>query len=122
MVISVTSQGDFNQTKIDLQNLLNDDINDKLDGWGQMGVEALSNATPEDTGLTADSWAYRVTQNSYGPIIEWYNTNTDDQGTQIAIMIQYGHGTGTGGYVPGQDYINPAIQEVFDNIINEIGK
>lgn len=122
MGISLSSQGDYNQTKNSLQKMLNGNLFSDLDSWGQLGVEALASATPEDTGLTSESWGYRIVHDSYGPGIEWYNTNVDDQGTQIAIMIQYGHGTGTGGYVHGKDYINPAIQGVFDTIVAELGK
>lgn len=119
MTIGISSSGDFNSIKAQLQNLSNGDIFADLDLWGQMGVDALESATPEDTGLTSESWGYRIVQDSYGPGIEWYNSNVDDQGTQIAILIQYGHGTGTGGYVSGKDYINPAIEDVFNTIIAE---
>lgn len=122
MGISISSSGDFSQSKAYLQQLGNASLFSDLDGWGQMGVDALASATPEDTGLTSDSWGYRIIQDSYGPGIEWYNSNVDSEGTQIAIMIQYGHGTGTGGYVEGQDYINPAIQHVFDTIVAELGE
>lgn len=122
MAISVSSQGDFNNTKNSLKDLLNMPPPSDLERWGQMGVDALASVTPEDTGLTSESWGYRITKDSFGPVIEWYNTNLDDQGTQVAILLQYGHGTGTGGYVQGKDYINPAIQSVFDTIIQELGK
>lgn len=118
--ISVTSSGDYKDTKAALQKMTTTPSVSDMEFWGQMGVDALARATPEDTGLTSESWGYRITSDSFGPIIEWYNTNIDDQGTQIAILIQYGHGTGTGGYVQGKDYINPAIQEVFDTIVAQM--
>jgi hypothetical protein len=82
-----------------------------------MGVAALQQATPIDEGDTRAGWSYRVTSNS----IAWYNSHVND-GANVAILIQYGHGTGTGGYVAGRDYINPAIQPIFDHIVSELGK
>lgn len=92
-----------------------------LDRHGQAGVDALARATPIDSGLTAQSWNYRIIQGARGPTIEWYNTNTQT-GVNVAILLQYGHGTGTGGYVQGRDYINPAIQPVFDRILKDFLK
>lgn len=122
----LTSKGNWNDTVSYLNKLKghagSSDIFSDLDKWGQMGVDALSSATPEDTGLTAESWEYRIIGDAWGPGLEWVNTNVDDQGTPVAILIQYGHGTGTGGYVQGLDYINPAIRPIFDMIAEEIGK
>jgi hypothetical protein len=84
-----------------------------------MGVNALANSTPVETGLTARSWQYRIVKDRRGPTIEWYNTNQVN-GTPVAILIQYGHGTGTGGYVAGRDYINPAMRPIFDTIADEV--
>lgn len=112
----ITSQGGFDETEKWLRGLDTSPFSD-FDEYGQWGVEALASATPVRSGLTADSWSYRISTDSYGPLISWYNTNLDDENVQIAIMIQYGHGTGTGGYVEGRDYINPAIQPVFDEIV-----
>lgn len=86
-----------------------------LDKYGRMGVDALSSATPVDTGLTAASWGYRIERTDTSATIIYYNTNVN-KGVNIAIILQMGHGTGTGGYVQGRDYINPAIQPVFDKI------
>lgn len=80
---------------------------------GAEGVAALAAATPAETGLTAESWTYEVTKEKGGVSINWINTNLRN-GTPIAILIQYGHGTGTGGYVAGRDYINPALKPIFD--------
>lgn len=88
----------------------------------QEGVEALSAATPKRTGLTAASWSYEISADGNGMSIIWSNSNLTRDGDPIAIMLQYGHGTGTGGYVAGQDYINPAIRPVFDHISDEVWK
>lgn len=86
-----------------------------LDRFGREGVRALSSATPVDTGKTAASWEYRITHDKDGVTISFYNTNIQN-GVPIAIILQYGHGTRNGGWVQGRDYINPAIQPIFDQI------
>ena len=86
-----------------------------LDKYGREGVAALSSATPVDTGLTASSWYYKIENKNGIASIGFYNSNIQN-GVPIAIVLQYGHGTGTGGYVKGRDYINPAIQPVFDRL------
>lgn len=103
-----------------LKKLLGKNIFASLDRYGQRGVEALAAATPVETGLTADSWEYEIVK-SPRPGIRWYNTNVVN-GTPVVIMIQYGHGTGTGGYVYGRDFINPAMRPVFDTIAQDIWK
>lgn len=92
-----------------------------LDKYGQAGVEALSSATPTDTGLTASSWYYKIERTKTSATIQFLNSNIND-GVPIAVILQYGHGTGTGGWVEGRDYINPAIQPIFDEIANEAWK
>lgn len=99
----------------------NDRIKDILEKGGKQGVEALRAATPVRSGLTASSWSYRIEGHHGGSRIVWYNTNTN-KGENIAMLIQYGHGTGTGGYVSGIDYINPALRGVFEDLANEIWK
>lgn len=89
-----------------------------LDKYGNMGVNALASATPTDTGLTAQSWSYEITQKNGVVAITFLNSNIQN-GIPIAIILQYGHGTGTGGYVQGRDYINPAIQPIFDKIVED---
>jgi hypothetical protein len=91
----------------------------ELHYYGRQGVALLARATPSDTGKTASSWSYRLinARGRYG--IEWYNSNVND-GEVIAILIQFGHGTGTGGYVQGIDYINPATQPLFNKMAEEI--
>lgn len=92
-----------------------------LDKYGQMGVDALSAATPVESGLTASSWYYKIERGGGSVSINWYNSNVN-KGVPIAIILQYGHGTGTGGWVEGRDYINPAIRPVFDQIADEAWK
>jgi len=88
---------------------------------GEEGVYALANSTPSDSGLSADSWHYKVEKSGKSYSIAWYNSDVEN-GFPVAIMLQYGYGTGTGGYVQGQDYINPAIKPVFDKISNDVWK
>lgn len=92
-----------------------------LDKYGRAGVDALSSATPVETGRTASSWSYEIKHGNGSDVIEFHNTNINE-GIPIAIILQYGHGTGTGGYVEGRDYINPAIQPVFDEITESVWK
>ena len=92
-----------------------------LEHYGQEGVAALSQATPVDSGLTASSWSYKVVPGTTKSSIEFHNTNINN-GVPIAIILQYGHGTGTGGWVEGRDYINPAIQPIFEKIAEEAWK
>ena len=89
-----------------------------LERFGREGVAALSSATPVDTGLTASSWDYKVTRANGSATITFFNTNIQN-GVPIAIILQYGHGTRNGGWVQGRDYINPAIQPIFDRLANE---
>lgn len=89
-----------------------------LDKYGREGVAALASATPVESGLTANSWYYEITNKNGSAAITFYNSNVN-KGVPIAIILQYGHGTRTGGWVQGRDYINPAIQPIFDKIANE---
>lgn len=119
-MITITSQGDFKKTTDFLKKLSAGDFYSDLNKYGQMGVDALSRATPIDSRLTASSWKYRLIKGRR-PGIEWYNTN-EVNGTPVAILIQYGHGTGTGGYVVGRDFINPAIRPIFEKISADVWK
>lgn len=92
-----------------------------LDKYGQAGVNALSSATPVDSGKTANSWYYKIENRKGSIAIVFCNSNIQN-GVPIAIILQYGHGTGTGGWVEGRDYINPAIQPIFDEIANHAWK
>jgi hypothetical protein len=92
-----------------------------LDRFGKEGVAALSSATPVNTGLTASSWYYEIKHEKGCSTISFHNSNIQN-GVPIAIILQYGHGTNNGGWVEGRDYINPAIQPIFDKITNEAWK
>ena len=117
-MISITTKGDFNNTFRFLNKMSKFQINKILEKYGQMGVDALASATPVDSGTTAESWGYEILVRKEGATIHWTNTN-QNKGVYIAVILQYGHGTGTGGYVQGVDYINPAIRPVFDKIAEE---
>ena len=114
-----TSHGDFKKTIKFLEMMKSGDVFDQLDGYGRRGVDALSSATPTDTGETANSWNYELKQGKGFYSIFWFNTHVVN-GVNIAVIIQYGHGTGTGGWVEGRDYINPAMRPVFDKIVEDI--
>lgn len=92
-----------------------------LDKYGREGVAALASATPADSGQTANSWFYEI-EHSAGSATIRFNNSHINKGVPIAIILQYGHGTGTGGWVQGRDYINPAIRPVFDRIVQEVWK
>ena len=92
---------------------------ENLEKYGQLGVDALASATPRASGETAHCWVYKIEHKKGQVSIVWSNTNVVD-GAVIAVLIQYGHGTGTGGYVQGRDYINPAIRPIFDKISNDV--
>lgn len=117
--MGVTSSGSFQKTEKFLDAMKRRVHLSALDSYGQKGVTALASATPVNTGLTAQSWAYRITTHGSRATIEWYNTNKVGD-TSVAILIQYGHGTGTGGYVQGRDYINPVIRPIFDQIADDV--
>lgn len=114
-MITFQQKGDFSKTTKFFEKLLNVVKLGELDRYGRQGVEALASATPKDTGRTAESWKYEIVREKESATIRWYNTN-ENNGVNIAVILQYGHGTRNGGYVRGRDYINPAIQPVFDDI------
>lgn len=115
MKITFVNKGDFSKADKYFRKITQLAFSGKLDRYGQMGVQALASATPVDTGLTAASWDYQIETSSNEVSIVWTNSNVNN-GVPIAIILQYGHGTGTGGYVQGIDYINPALKPVFDEI------
>lgn len=119
--IKVEHKGDFSKTEHFLKKLSKGDIYAHLDQYAKLGVEALREATPIDSGTTSMSWTYQVEVTGKSAKITWLNTNVN-KGENIAILLQYGHGTGTGGYVRGRDYINPAMKSVFDKIAEEVWK
>lgn len=116
--ITFRHKGDFSKTEKFFNSLLKLDYLNVLERYGQAGVAALASATPKDSGLTAASWDYEITHNGKETTIVFTNSNISN-GVNIAIILQYGHGTRNGGYVAGRDYINPAIQPIFDKIANE---
>ena len=120
-MISFRHKGDFLKADRYLEKLRESVKLGVLDKYGRAGVAALSSATPVDTGLTANSWFYEIEHSSGSDKIVFNNSNIQN-GVPIAIILQYGHGTGTGGWVQGRDYINPAIQPIFDQMTKEVWK
>lgn len=116
-MISFKQKGDFSKTEKFLKKSLGRDYRSVLERYARQGVAALSAATPVDTGLTASSWSYEIIQNDSGISVEWHNSNIN-RGVNIALILQYGHGTRNGGYVVGRDYINPALRPIFDDMAN----
>ena len=117
-MISFRQKGDFSKLTRFLEKAKNAVHLGILDKYGREGVAALASATPLDSGKTASSWYYEVQHNNGTASINFYNSNVN-KGVPIAIILQYGHGTGTGGWVQGRDYINPAIQPIFDRIAKD---
>ena len=120
-MITLEAKGGWDRTESFLKRAVRLNLAPRLQAAAAEGVAALAAATPKESGLTANSWTAEVTIGANGFTIEWQNTHVVS-GVPIAIILQYGHGTGTGGYVQGRDYINPAIQPVFDKIADEIWK
>ncbi|MET0464723.1 MAG: HK97 gp10 family phage protein [Chitinophagaceae bacterium] len=118
-MFKATTTGDFTKTTKFLKFLQSGDLYNGLSTYGRRGVDALSSATPIETGETAQSWGFQLGRQNGRYSISWFNTHVED-GVNIAVIIQYGHGTGTGGWVEGRDYINPAIQPIFDKILDDI--
>jgi hypothetical protein len=120
-MITITQRGSFDRTEKYLNKLKLDKVLSILDKYGQAGVEALSAATPVDSGETAQSWYYTTEARAGFYSIRWHNRH-EDNGFPVAVMLQYGHGTGTGGYVHGRDYIMPAMRPIFEEIANAAWK
>jgi len=120
-VFYLESKGSFKNAEAFLQKMARFDISSVLDTYAQAGVHALETATPRDSGLAAGSWDYEVSAGGGVYTISWVNNDVEN-GFPVAIMLQYGHGTGTGGYVQGQDYINPAMKPIFDKIAEQVWK
>ena len=117
-MISFRQKGDFSKLTHYLERAKNGVRLGTLDKFGREGVAALASATPTESGKTANSWTYTIVHEKGSVAIQFHNTNIQN-GVQIAIILQYGHGTGTGGWVEGRDYINPAVQPIFDKIAND---
>lgn len=120
-MIVLKNKGDFSKTTNFLKRITKLDYKSILSKYGKMGVDALAKATPIDTGLTASSWSYEIVEDDGGATIYWKNSNVV-KGISIAVILQYGHGTGTGGYVEGIDYINPALRSIFEGIADDAWK
>lgn len=118
-MISVKSNGDFVNTRRYFERLKKTARINVLEKYAQAGVNALASATPKDSGTTASSWYYTIKRQNGKATIEFCNSHVN-KGVNIAIILQYGHGTGTGGYVVGRDYINPAIQPIFDKLVEDV--
>lgn len=122
-MITFVSKGDFSKTKSFLTRAkrLNLDTRALLEKYGQLGVKALAENTPKDSGATADSWSYKIQNGNGETSIIWSNNNMTD-GVPVAILLRFGHATGTGGYVQGTDYISPAIRPLFDEFAISLWK
>lgn len=117
-MISFRQKGDFSKLTKFLERAKETVYLGDLNKYGRQGVAALASATPIDSGVTANSWYYEINMSKGSASISFFNSNIQN-GVPIAIILQYGHGTGTGGWVEGRDYINPAIQPIFDKIADD---
>lgn len=120
-MISTTNSGSFKKLTSSLTRLRRGDQFKGIEALAKKGAQALDNATPVETGFTGDSWSYVIERDRRRVSISWTNTNKVD-GVPVVILLQYGHGTGTGGYVAGRDFINPTIKPIFDEIANAVWK
>jgi hypothetical protein len=120
-MIWVRSKGNFNNTEKLLKKSLGNEWLSVLEDYGRQGVQELAAATPLDSGQTALSWDYEIVREKGKVSVVWTNSNVND-GVNIAIILQYGHGTGWGGYVVGRDYINPALRPIFDSMADAAWK
>ncbi len=120
-MITFRHKGDFSKLNRFLERIKEAIKLGILDKYGRMGVDALADATPVESGKTATSWRYEIVRSNGGVSLQFLNSNIN-KNVNIALILQYGHGTGTGGWVEGRDYINPAIQPVFDKLAEEAWK
>lgn len=120
-VISFTHKGNFEKTDRLFHNIIAAHYRHKLARYGERGVRALQAATPIDTGKTADAWSYEISSQPGSVSIYWRNNNVND-GVNIAVILQYGHGTRNGGYVEGIDYINPTLRPIFQEMADAVWK
>ena len=120
-MIKIRQKGDFKKTNSFLEKLKDKLHIGVLDKYGKLSVQALMEATPVDTGGTSRMWRYEIQNGKNGASVSFHNDNINE-GVNIAIILQYGHGTGTGGWVDGRDYINPAIQPIFDKLADDAWK
>ena len=120
-MIEFTTTGSFKNMENFLDKMKKADFRAAIEAEAERGRQALIDATPVDSGLTASSWSYKISQNGGGISITWTNSHMAG-GVPVAVLLQYGHGTGTGGYVQGRDFINPAMKPIFDRIADNIWK
>ena len=118
-MITFKHEGNFESTTSFLNRMMKSNHRNILEKYAKKGVDALSSATPVKTGKTSQSWSYKINYQDGRYEINWTNSNTND-GVNIALILQYGHGTRRGGYVKGIDYINPALRQVFEEMTNEL--
>lgn len=119
-IISTTVKGNYKKT-YDFLDRCSESLGDAfLSSIGKRGVEALKENTPRDTGKTAYAWYYVINKTGNQIVIEWHNDNLTEDGHNVAILVQYGHQTKSGSWVYGRDYINPAIQPIFDKMADEM--
>lgn len=120
-MIRFTTGGSTRNTENFLQRIIHGDLYSKLETYGRLGVDRLRQATPIESSLTADSWEYEIEEKNGSYTLWWLNTNEID-GFNVAVGLQYGHGTGAGGWVAGYDYINPALKPILDKLADEVWK
>lgn len=119
-MIKIKAKGKYRDTKKKLEELSNIDFNSLLSKYGQKGVDALAASTPVDTGKTASSWSYSVSHDGQYYILCWENSHVENGYANIAVLLDVGHGTATGGYVSGRNYIHPAIQPIINELNVEL--
>lgn len=120
-MIKIRHRGNFNNLERFFNKISNKEYLNVLDKYGEIGVDALRKSTPVDSGATAESWTYEIEHTRDATKISFLNTNFN-KGVNIAILLRYGHGTGTGGFVRGRNFIDPAIQPVFDEMAEALWK
>ena len=120
-IIKVKHKGNFNKTEKFFNRVLKRGYLNILGNYGEMGVAALRNATPSESGKTADSWGFGIEEGNGTVTLYWSNSN-ENNGVNIAILLVYGHGLQNGGYVQGIDFVNPAMRPIFEKIANECWK
>lgn len=122
-MITLRCRGNYNKTEMFLKDCKNiNGLHQIMEKYGREGVAALSAVTPVDSGETATSWSFEIIEESDGISLVFTNNSTTKTGIPIAILLQYGHGNGRGGYVRGRDFINPAVQPIFDRLADEAWK
>ena len=120
-MVVIKQTGNFNNTERFFKQSAKINYSSILEKYGKEGVAALSNATPVESGVTASSWSYEIRRSGNSYTISWSNSHVVN-GVSIAVILQYGHGTKNGGYVQGRNYINPALQPIFDKMADEAWK